>query len=202
MAVNQRETVKIVVEGARRTGKTCILMTYLQQTFPTDFLPTLWDNTSLTVNYGNEDLNLHLADSASTGDGAIYMRLRWCLGWVNTNVFLLVFSVDDPTSLTKITEEYVPQMRENIPKAHIILVCAKTDLRTDPKTIDDLQRLHQRRPIDYDEGKKIADSIGASAYMEVCSMRLEGLKELFEEAARLSKVKAPSQVPKGRCEIL
>ena len=79
----------------------------------------------------------------------------------------------------------------------IILVGNKKDLRNDPQTIRDLAR-NKQEPVKPEQGKAIADQIGAFAYLE-CSAKtkevgvvarsrthaqFQGIREVFEKATQ------------------
>jgi len=60
-------------------------------------------------------------------------------------------------------------VRHFCPNVPIILVGNKKDLRNDPQTIRDLAR-NKQEPVKTEQGKQIAENIGAFAYLE-CSAK-------------------------------
>ena len=72
----------------------------------------------------------------------------------------------------------------------IILVACKTDLRYDPKTIDSLKRMGQS-PITTEEGRAVAQKIGAQSYVECSAKTGEGVKEVFQRATRYALMASP-----------
>jgi len=87
------DTVKLVVVGDGATGKTCLLMMYSQGKFPTEYVPTVFDNYSveldLTINGQAKTIELGLWDTAGQEE---YDRLR-PLSYRNTDIFLVVFAM-------------------------------------------------------------------------------------------------------------
>jgi Ras family protein A len=65
------------------------------------------------------------------------------------------------------------------------LVGCKTDLRTDSKTVDELQKISQK-PVSFEEGTTAASNIGARKYMECSAKTDEGVQEVFQHATRLA----------------
>ena len=65
----------------------------------------------------------------------------------------------------------------------ILLVGNKKDLRNDEKTKRELSVMKQE-PLKYDEGRAMAEKIGATNYMECSAKTKEGVREVFEAATR------------------
>ena len=86
------DNVKCVLVGDSYVGKTCLLITYTTETFPNEYVPTVFDNYQTTVNVNGMKVGLVLWDTAGQED---YNRLR-PLSYPNTDVFLLCY--DNTTS--------------------------------------------------------------------------------------------------------
>ena len=109
-----------------------------------------------------------------------YDRLR-PLSYPDTDVFIVLFSVVNPNSFYNIPKKWVPEMKHHCPNTPIILVGSKCDLREDFSV---LNKLHVKGQtcITKEEGIAMAKASGCIGYTEISSIRLQGLKELFEMA--------------------
>ncbi|KAL3972370.1 sterol 12-alpha-hydroxylase [Sarotherodon galilaeus] len=144
--------LKCVVVGDGAVGKTCLLMSYANDAFPEEYVPTVFDHYAVSVNVGGKQYLLGLYDTAGQED---YDRLR-PLSYPMTDVFLICFSVVNPASF----QNYAP----SVP---YLLIGTQIDLRDDPKTIAKLNDMKEK-PIATEQGQKLAKE--------------KGLKTVFDEA--------------------
>ncbi|XP_007460134.1 PREDICTED: rho-related GTP-binding protein RhoJ [Lipotes vexillifer] len=173
----ENKMLKCVVVGDGAVGKTCLLMSYANDAFPEEYVPTVFDHYAVTVTVGGKQHLLGLYDTAGQED---YNQLR-PLSYPNTDVFLICFSVVNPASYHNVQEEWVPELKDCMPHVPYVLIGTQIDLRDDPKTLARLLYMKEK-PLTYEHGVKLAKAIGAQCYLECSALTQKGLKAVFDEA--------------------
>ena len=120
--------IKLVVVGDGAVGKTCLLISYCKDEFPTEYVPTVFDNYSTALTVDMRKVHLTLWDTAGQ-EGYDKMRP---LSYPDTDVFLVCFSLVNDGSLTNVERRWVPELRHPSSrwgKVPLLLVGLKKDLR-------------------------------------------------------------------------
>lgn len=180
--------IKCVVVGDGAVGKTCLLISYTNDSFPEEYVPTVFDNYTVNVSVDGKMVSVGLWDTAGQED---YDRLR-PLSYPSTDVFLICFSLTSKTSLENVRTRWVPELQHYSPGTPIILVGTKKDMKEDGKGVSS------------EDGQRVAMEIKAIKYMECSAKTQNGLKQVFDEAIR-SVIMARNAAPKKqskKCSIL
>ncbi|KAI9270406.1 small GTPase-binding protein [Phascolomyces articulosus] len=187
---------KLVVVGDGGCGKTSLLVVYQEGAFPETYVPTVFENYIANVQLDNKVVELALWDTAGQED---YDRLR-PLSYPETNVILICFAIDQPTSFKNVLDRWLPEVThfcENVPK---LLVGTKIDLREDQGRIAQLNALGHRL-ITSEEGDRLAKEIGAR-YYECSAKRNQYVKEVIEAATRTAMSGGIMRLQKKLCRLL
>lgn len=186
---------KLVIVGDGACGKTCLLFAFTKDEFPDKYIPTVFENYVSDIEVDGKSVELALWDTAGQED---YDRLR-PLSYPDTDVILMCFSVDSHDSLENIHAKWVPEVQHFCPNVPFLLIATKKDLRNDPATRQALGRdkLDVIRP---EQGKAMAEKVGAYAYLESSAKTREGVREVFITATRAALQKKGRR--KGFCTML
>jgi len=163
----------------------------------------VFGNYSANVQVDGKPINLGLWDTAGQED---YDRLR-PLSYPQTDVFIIAFSVVNPSSFENVRAKWYPEVSHHCPNTPIILVGTKVDLREDSSMIEKLAAKKQS-PITNEQGSQMLKEISGVKYMECSAITQNGLKPVFDEAIRA--VLAPPKPTKrkggkggrGQCALI
>jgi len=189
--------IKCVVVGDGTVGKTCMLISYTTDSFPGEYVPTVFDNYSAPMVCDGVPVSLGLWDTAGQED---YDRLR-PLSYPQTDVFLICFSVVSPSSFENVTSKWCPEIKHHCPDAPILLIGTKIDLREDKEALQALSD-NGHGPLKREQGQKLANKIRAVKYLECSALTQRGLKQVFDEAVRSVLRPQPIRKRQRKCNLL
>jgi len=187
------QNVKSVIVGDGSVGKTCLLVSYTTNAFPSEYVPTVFDNYSAQCMVDGKAINLSLWDTAGQED---YDKLR-PLSYPQTDVFLLTFSIASVNSFQNIETRWWPELKQCAADVPFILIGTKCDLRDDQSTIEALKS-EGKSLVKQEDAIKLAEKIGAHKYFECSALTQKGLKIVFDEAVRIV-LSQHQEDPKSKC---
>ncbi|CAO3648955.1 unnamed protein product [Mucor hiemalis] len=167
---------KVVVVGDGSCGKTSLLNVFTRGYFPQVYEPTVFENYIQDVVVDDKTIELSIWDTAGQEE---FDRLR-SLSYNDTHVIIICYSIDNRDSLENIPNRWIEELQEGCPQAKTMLVALKCDLRDDEVT------LKKFKPVLYEEGLEVAKKIHAIRYLECSAKHNRGVRECFEQAAKVS----------------
>ncbi|XP_065363625.1 myb-like protein AA [Calliphora vicina] len=166
--------VKCVVVGDCAVGKTNLILSYLENRFNTEHVPTASDIYNADVMVNDSPVHLTLCDTA--GQDTLDPLRELC--YPDSDVFLLCFSVAKPETFHAIKTKWAPRFSKT--RASLILVGTQADLRTNSNVLNKLQS-NGEQPISYADAWDLATTIGAK-YIETSSATQDKVKDVFDTA--------------------
>lgn len=118
-------TLKIVLVGSEAVGKTSLLIRFHQNTFPSLYVPTVFDSYWKEVSVDGNEYGLLLWDNSGNND---YTRLR-PLSYPQTDVFLVCFDINNRESFVQLQDTWLPEVKRYQHGTPIIIVGNKMDIR-------------------------------------------------------------------------
>lgn len=171
---------KLVIVGDGGCGKTSDLFVFAHGRFPDSYIPTVFDTFVVDVDVDGQAVELLLTDTAGQED---FGQLR-LLSYRDADVILLCFAIDSRTSFLNVTEKWAFEVRSNARNVPVLLVGNKRDIRNQLPMETPVDE--DERPVETSEGEGVAQKIGARSYYECSAIENAGIRELFQEAARLA----------------
>lgn len=161
------QNVRLVFMGDDTVGKTSYLITATEHAFPLH-APMMNENRELSLAIDGRTVCVSLWDSMGVDS---YRRLR-ALAAGSTDMFVICFAVDDPESYASVRSKWVPEVQTH--SKPFIILALKTDLR----------RVAGSSVITEEEGRKLAEDVGAQGYAEASAQDMSGLPMPILESYR------------------
>jgi len=169
---------KVVAVGDGAVGKTCLLMVYVNNEFPNEYVPTVFENYDTNIKFQENIVKLSLWDTAGQEE---YDKLRY-LSYPNTNVFLVCFSVVSKSSFDNIKLKWLKELQEYSAGTPVILVGTKVDLRDDEAY---LSQISKDDIVTKEMGDQLCSEINARAYIETSARLATNVSQIFEKAVEV-----------------
>jgi small GTP-binding protein len=175
---DQRPTVKVILVGNSGVGKTCLIGSYLKNTFE--------NRTAQTV------APAYSCREVKKADGTIVILQIWDtagqeryasisqLFFRDSNVALVCCDPGDSTSITAV-KDWIKRILNEVSDCHLFGVLTKTDLIA----ADELPKV-------FDEIKGTLSDCGFEQFFTTSSLTRDGVENLFQQAAELYTRKGTS----------
>ncbi|KAJ3122794.1 hypothetical protein HK098_002485 [Nowakowskiella sp. JEL0407] len=168
---------KIIFVGDSGVGKTSSILAIRNgRILPEAVIPKTFLNArKLIIVSPGYDVDAFLCDTvgddyeSGVDDDELQRHYKRPSAYEKTHVVVLMFSVAERRSFERVKDKWVPEIRKYLPKAPIVLVGSKIDLRNDTETLEKLKRVKDK-PVSTDEGMDLAAEIGAEDYCEISAV--------------------------------
>ena len=167
-------SLKLVIVGDGYCGKTSLITSIANP----DHIHTLFKKYNADIEVDGKSIKLYLFDMGVWDESQIGPQF-----YRDSDAVLMCFAVDNPNSLENVPTKWSPEVKQYCPSSPVILVANKKELRYDDFTRRELSKFSQE-PVRPEEGKAMAEEIGAYAYAECSTKWNEGVHEVFVVATR------------------
>lgn len=177
MVVLRGGLIKCVVVGDDNVGKTSMLMCYATNRFPSQHVPTVFDNYAGSVILSDKQYTLQMIDTTEQGDSEEARRHSY----FGADVFIVCFSVVKPETFTNAQCRWIPEVRNLMGETPIILVGTQTDLRDDETIVNKL-KAQGNKPVSERDAINVCRRVGVACYLESSPLMKKKMKRVVNDA--------------------
>lgn len=160
-------------------------MTFINNTFPSEYIPSVFDLTWTSLIVDGMPVELHCTDTHTFGTAEEDKHNLRPLARPQVDVFLLCFDVTRPSTLQSVRVKWNEKLKNEFLSVPVVLVGTKIDLRDDERVVGELEK-QGLLPVSHAQGVEMQQEINASSYVECSSLKHQNLRVVFEEAAKAS----------------
>ncbi|XP_077068308.1 rho-related GTP-binding protein RhoN [Siphateles boraxobius] len=188
MMEGQCSRCKIVVVGDTQCGKTALLHVFAKDSYPENYVPTVFENYTASFEIDKHRIELNMWD---TSGSSYYDNVR-PLAYPDCDAVLICFDISRPETLDSIPKKWQVEAQEYCRNAKLVLVGCKLDMRTDVSTLRELSK-QRLIPVTHEQGSLRARELGAVAYVE-CSSRMcvNSVRDVFHITTLVSVRREPA----------
>ncbi|KAL8615527.1 hypothetical protein ACOMHN_028190 [Nucella lapillus] len=185
--VKASASTTVAIVGDVGVGKTCLLLSYLSGKYPTQHLegPADWHSEydhltrhPVKVEQDGVEVSMSLVDTCGLDE---YQKLREKM-CPSADAFVICFDVTSPTSLERVKDQWLPEIKEYNSAAPFVLVATKCDERIKAQ----IEGKPSSATVSFSQAKALAQELGAKTYCESSAKNMTGVRKVFDEAALAS----------------
>lgn len=167
--------LKVVVVGDGGVGKTCLLKSYIQREFPTEDIPSVFENyTTKIEGPKNKVIELALWDTASQEE---FNRLR-PLSYSGVDIVMVCYAVDNSQSLANVKDIWFPEVKHFCPDIPIMLIGMKSDLNVRNFNF----KTNNKEMVNVEMAETTGKKLGAFVHIQCSSKNKTNVDEVFNIA--------------------
>ncbi|CAF2578343.1 unnamed protein product [Rotaria sp. Silwood2] len=174
-AETHKETLRIVVLGATKVGKTCLCQQFLQDKFLNDHKETVDELHSIEISLADRQVILEILDTAGIDEFPVMRRIAIAHG----NAFLILYAINDAHSfdIAQQMHQLVLELKNNSTKpVPIIIVANKCDLDI------------EKREISEEYAKSIVQDQWKATFIEISCHERESVLNTFRMLLNLANI--------------
>mmetsp|Transcript_7885 Transcript_7885/g.11859 ORF Transcript_7885/g.11859 Transcript_7885/m.11859 type:complete len:416 (-) Transcript_7885:195-1442(-) len=207
------ESLRVVFVGDQASGKTSLILRKIsssENVHELNYEPTVFESFSLVTPRPPRIIKTQKSSSWSltprpsrkrkaipvppsshigmqiydTGGAIEYDKFR-ALSYKDADVVVMTYSIMSPPSFDNIRYKYLRECRRFCPRAKIILVGCKTDVR-ESKRVRSIMNSRRLDMISLREGMDMAEAVGMDGALECSAVTGEGIDELFQHIIKVA----------------
>lgn len=152
-----RKTLVCVGDGG--VGKTCLLISYCKNEFPTEYIPTVFESYSIDVPIKGVSYTIELQDTAGQEEFGEIRKLSY----QKCDCLMLCFKLSEKSSFENVKNLWKPEIDQYAPRSPIILIGTQLDVvENDPS----------KRKVSREEALTMQRDIGAEEYADFSTKKL------------------------------
>ena len=106
-----------------------------------------------------------------------------------------------PRTERNCSEKWAPEVEHFCPGAPIVLVGTKSDLRHDPRTIEELAKSREA-PVTTEAAMQVCKKLNMYDYVECSALKKQNIREVFELCTRAALSRSKRGSRRGGCALL
>eukprot|EP00347_Sterkiella_histriomuscorum_P021626 403333325 len=171
------DIVNVVVVGDSGIGKTNMILSYAQDSFSSEYKPTVFDHYSSEVEYNGHPCSLEIWDLSGKDE---HQSLRK-FAYSKAQAIVICYSMMDSKSFKSVQSKWLREIRsdEKLKSIPLILVATKCDQFEDHDTLESFKKSGR---VDSSQGSNLAKFEGFIQYIETSALFGECVKNVFDEA--------------------